>query len=255
MIFQFEFAGKIVVVTGAFSGLGLHFSRLLAAQGCAVAMCGRRIELGQFLASSIREDGLNAEAFELDVTDASSVESCLSLIREQFGVPHVLVNNAGIVHQSPALDTSDEAWAQTLEVNLTGVWRMTRSFASLVKGAGQPGNVINIASILGLRVAQQVIAYTVCKAGVVQMTKALALELARAGIRVNAIAPGYFETELNQEFFQSDAGTQLVKRIPMRRLGRLDELNGPMLLLASDASSFMNGAVLAVDGGHLVSSL
>lgn len=255
MSFQFELAGKIVVVTGAFSGLGLHFSRLLATQGCAVAMCGRRIELGQSLASSIREDGQNTEPFELDVTDASSVERCLDQIQEKFGVPNVLVNNAGIVHQSPALETSDESWAQTLEVNLTGVWRMTRAFASRVKGAGQPGNVINIASILGLRVAQQVIAYTVCKAGVVQMTKALALELARAGIRVNAIAPGYFETELNQAFFQSDAGAQLVKRIPMRRLGQLDELNGPMILLASDASSFMNGAVLAVDGGHLVSSL
>ncbi|WP_242540603.1 SDR family NAD(P)-dependent oxidoreductase [Trinickia mobilis] len=255
MGFQFGLAGKVVLVTGAFSGLGLHFAQTLAAQGCAVAMCGRRIELGLRLAASIREIRQSAEAFELDVTDAASVERCLAEINERFGLPDVLINNAGIAHHAPALDTTDESWEQTIEVNLSGVWRMTRIFASHLKQAGKPGSVINIASILGLRVAQQVVAYTVCKAGVVQMTKALALELARYRIRVNAIAPGYFETDLNREFFETDAGVQLIKRIPMRRLGKLGELDGPLLLLASDAASFMTGSVIAVDGGHLVSSL
>jgi NAD(P)-dependent dehydrogenase (short-subunit alcohol dehydrogenase family) len=255
MTFQFELAGKVVLVTGAFSGLGLHFSRTLAAQGCTVAMCGRRIELGNTLAASIRGLGDVAEAFELDVTNASSVERCLSSISQRFGAPEVLVNNAGIAHHAPALETPEESWLQTLEVNLTGVWRMTRAFASRLKEAEKEGSVINIASILGLRVARQVTAYAVCKAGVVQMTKALALELARHRIRVNAIAPGYFETDLNREFFETDSGVQLIKRIPLRRLGRLQELDGPLLLLASGASSFMNGAVVPVDGGHLVSSL
>ncbi|CAE6820111.1 2-dehydro-3-deoxy-D-gluconate 5-dehydrogenase [Paraburkholderia aspalathi] len=255
MKFQFELAGKVVMVTGAFSGLGLHFSRTLASQGCTVAMCGRRIELGKTVAASIRELGEVAEAFELDVTDAASVSRCLSAISERFGIAEVLVNNAGVAHHAPALDTSDESWSQTLDVNLTGVWRMTRAFASQLSSEGKEGSVINIASILGLRVAQQVAAYAVCKAGVVQMTKALALELARYRIRVNAIAPGYFETDLNREFFATDAGAQLIKRIPSRRLGRVEELDGPLLLLASGASSFMNGSVVAVDGGHLVSSL
>ena len=255
MKFQFELAGKVVMVTGAFSGLGLHFSRTFASQGCTVAMCGRRIELGKTLAASIRELGEVAEAFELDVTDATSVIRCLSAINERFGVAEVLVNNAGIAHSAAALDTPDESWLQTLDVNLTGVWRTTRAFATQLTFAGKEGSVINIASILGLRVAQQVAAYAVCKAGVVQMTKVLALELARYRIRVNAIAPGYFETDLNQEFFATDAGAQLIKRIPSRRLGRVEELDGPLLLLASGASSFMNGAVVAVDGGHLVSSL
>lgn len=255
MTFSFDFAGKSVLVTGAFSGLGLHFSRTLAAQGCRVAMCGRRIDLGMAMAQSICEDGGVAQAFQLDVTDTDSIGRCLKEVSERVGIPSALINNAGVAHHSPALAASDESWNQTLEVNLTGVWKMTRAYANNVKDAGVPGNVINIASILGLRVAQQVTAYAVCKAGVIQMTKALALELARHRIRVNAIAPGYFETDLNCDFFESDAGAQLVKRIPMRRLGTLAELDGPLLLLASDSSSFMTGSVVEVDGGHLVSSL
>jgi NAD(P)-dependent dehydrogenase (short-subunit alcohol dehydrogenase family) len=255
MAFGFDLSGKVVVVTGAFSGLGLHFSKTLAAEGCLVAMCGRRIELGSTLAAAIRDAGDTAVAFELDVTDASSVASCLSSIRERFGVPDVLVNNAGVAHHAPAFDTTDEAWSQTLNVNLTGVWRLSRMFASELFKAGKGGSIVNIASILGLRVAQQVVAYAVCKAGVIQMTKALALEWARHKIRVNAIAPGYFETDLNKDFFETNAGLALIKRIPMRRLGQLQELDGPVLLLTSDASAFMNGAVLCVDGGHMVSSL
>jgi NAD(P)-dependent dehydrogenase (short-subunit alcohol dehydrogenase family) len=153
------------------------------------------------------------------------------------------------------LSTTDDSWNQTIEVNLNGVWKMTRAYASKLKETETAGNVINIASILGLRVAQQVTAYAVCKAGVIQLTKALALELARYRIRVNAIAPGYFETDLNRDFFETDAGAQLVKRIPMRRLGSVTELDGPLLMLASRASSFMTGSVITVDGGHLVSSL
>ncbi|MFM0120299.1 SDR family oxidoreductase [Paraburkholderia sp. RL18-101-BIB-B] len=255
MTFDFDLAGKSVLVTGAFSGLGLHFSRTLAAQGCQVAMCGRRISLGTGLARSLCEEGQIAHAFELDVTDADSITRCLDAVSERVGMPAVLINNAGVAHHSPALSTTDDSWNQTIEVNLNGVWKMTRAYASKLKETEAPGNVINIASILGLRVAQQVAAYAVCKAGVIQLTKALALELARYRIRVNAIAPGYFETDLNRDFFETDAGTQLVKRIPMRRLGSLPELDGPLLTLASHASSFMTGSVITVDGGHLVSSL
>ncbi|AQH01479.1 2-deoxy-D-gluconate 3-dehydrogenase [Burkholderia sp. KK1] len=255
MQFNFDLAGKTVLVTGAFSGLGLHFSKTLAAQGCQVAMCGRRIALGSGLARVLSEDGHKAQAFELDVTSTDSIARCLDEVNESFGLPSVLVNNAGVAHHSPALAATDESWNQTLEVNLNGVWKMTRAYATRVKDSEGAGNVINIASILGLRVAQQVTAYAVCKAGVIQLTKALALELARYRVRVNALAPGYFETDLNRDFFETDAGVQLVKRIPMRRLGTLSELDGPLLMLASSGSSFMTGSVIAVDGGHLVSSL
>lgn len=255
MTFNFELADKTVLVTGAFSGLGLHFSKTLAAQGCRVAMCGRRLALGQTLAQSLSDEGHTAHAFELDVTEANSVARCIEAVAGKLGQPVVLVNNAGVAHHSPALATTDESWNQTIDVNLNGVWKMTRAFAARLRDADAPGSVVNIASILGLRVAQQVTAYAVCKAGVIQMTKALALELARYRIRVNAIAPGYFETDLNRDFFETEAGAQLVKRIPQRRLGALSELDGPLLLLASGASSFMTGSVVTVDGGHLVSSL
>jgi NAD(P)-dependent dehydrogenase (short-subunit alcohol dehydrogenase family) len=255
MTFDFDLAGKSVLVTGAFSGLGLHFSRTLAAQGCRVAMCGRRISLGTGLARLLCDEGQAAHAFELDVTDTNSITRCLGEVSEKVGVPAVLINNAGVAAHSPALSATDDSWNQTIEVNLNGVWKMTRAYASKLKETETAGNVINIASILGLRVAQQVTAYAVCKAGVIQLTKALALELARYQIRVNAIAPGYFETDLNRDVFETDAGAQLVKRIPMRRLGSVTELDGPLLMLASRASSFMTGSVITVDGGHLVSSL
>jgi NAD(P)-dependent dehydrogenase (short-subunit alcohol dehydrogenase family) len=255
MQFNFDLAGKTVLVTGAFSGLGLHFSKTLAAQGCQVAMCGRRITLGTGLARTLCEEGQTVQAFELDVTSTDSIAHCLDKVNERFGLPLVLVNNAGVAHHSPALAATEESWNQTLEVNLNGVWKMTRAYATMLKDSEVAGNVINIASILGLRVAQQVTAYAVCKAGVIQLTKALALELARYRIRVNALAPGYFETDLNRNFFETDAGVQLIKRIPMRRLGSPSELDGPLLMLASSGSSFMTGSVVAVDGGHLVSSL
>lgn len=255
MAFDFNLAGTTVLVTGAFSGLGLHFSKTLAAQGCRVAMCGRRLLSGQTLAQSLCDEGQTAQAFALDVTDAISIARCLQEVTSTLGRPSVLVNNAGVAHHSPALATSDDSWNQTIEVNLNGVWKMTRAFADSLREVDAPGRVVNIASILGLRVAQQVTAYAVCKAGVIQMTKALALELARHRIRVNAIAPGYFETDLNRDFFESEAGERLVMRIPMRRLGKPAELDGPILLLASGASSFMTGSVVTVDGGHLISSL
>jgi NAD(P)-dependent dehydrogenase (short-subunit alcohol dehydrogenase family) len=251
----FDMTGTVAIVTGGFSGLGLHFARTLALQGCAVAMCGRRIDLGRELARELRQQGRCAEAFELDVTDHASVQRCVDAVEAMLGAPGLLLNNAGIAHHGPSLELAEETWSRTLQVNLDGVWTMTRAFARRARAAQRPGNVLNIASILGLRVAQQVLAYSVAKAGVIQMTKALALELAQDRIRVNALAPGYFQTDLNRAFFESEAGTQMVRRIPLRRLGRMRELDGPLLLLASEASSFMTGSVVCVDGGHLASSL
>ncbi len=250
-----DLSGKTALVTGAFSGLGLHFARTLAASGAQVAMVGRRLELGTRLAAELRDQGYATQAFEMDVTSTASVREALARITETFEAPSIVVNNAGIATSKPALQTEDEDWNAVVDVNLNGAWRIARESARLLTQTQQPGSIINIASILGLRVAQQVPAYAAAKAGLIQLTKALALEFARYRIRVNAIAPGYIATDLNADFFASDAGQALIKRIPQRRLGALDDLDGPLLLLASGASRFMTGSVIAVDGGHTINSL
>jgi len=253
-----DLQGRTAFVTGGFSGLGRHFARLLAQHGANVALAGRRIELGLAVAREIgAEVGRPGavRAFDLDVTDAASVRAGVARAGAEFGVPDIHNNNAGTVVRAPRLDVSEEDWSGVVDVNLSGVFRVAQACAREMVRAGKPGTIVNIASILGLRVRAQVASYAATKAAVVQLTKALALEWAAHGIRVNAIAPGYFETDINREFLHSDAGRAIVVRIPQQRVGRLADLDGPLLLLASDASSYMTGTVIPVDGGHLVNTL
>ena len=250
--------GRTALVTGAFGGLGLHFARLLAGRGARVALAGRRIELGRSVAREIgeavgRPD--DVRAYALDVTDPLSVADALDRIVGEIGVPAIVVNNAGTVARAPSLELDEEAWRGVIDVNLSGVFRVAQASARAMVKAGSRGSIINIASILGLRVRTQVAAYAASKAAVVQLTQALALEWAEHGIRVNAIAPGYFETDINRDLLRSPVGQAIVARIPQQRVGQLAELDGPLLLLASDASSYMTGAVIPVDGGHLVNTL
>jgi len=242
---QLDLSGKRALVTGASSGLGLHFAGVLSAAGAEVTLAARRIDKVATLAAGLP----NASAAALDVTDPASVAALFD--GTSFDV---VINNAGIALDRKAIETSTEDFQQVIDTNLTGVFSVARAAAQSMQRQGG-GSIVNIASILGLRVAGNVAAYAASKAAVIQLTKALALEWARFGIRVNALCPGYIETPINAGFFATDAGAAIIKRIPQRRLGQLTDLDGPLLLLSSDASAYMTGSVLAVDGGHLVSSL
>ena len=251
---KFRLDGQLALVTGASSGLGQHFAQVLAQAGARVALAARRVDKLQSLVEDIQRSGGDAVAVALDVSDAASVRACFDALAP-FGVPGIVVNNAGVTVTKAALEQTEDDYDQVLDTNLKGCWLVATEAARRMVAAGQGGSIVNVASILGERVAGGVAPYAISKAGVVQATKALALELARHQIRVNALLPGYVVTDLNRDFLASEAGEKLRARIPSRRFNELEDLDGPLLLLASAAGAGMSGATLAVDGAHRVSSL
>ena len=251
----FDLGGRTALVTGASSGLGRHFARTLAAHGASVVLAARRIDRLEALAGEIRDAGGVAHPVRMDVTDARSVEVGLDAAGDALGVPDILVNNSGIARPATTLEVTEVDWAGVVGTNLEGAWRVAQGTARRMVDAGRPGTIVNVLSILAFGVARGLGSYAASKAGLLQLTRTMAMELARHRVRVNAIAPGYVLTEMNREFFASEAGVEMTKRIPQRRIGEPTELDGVLLLLASDASSYMTGSTIVIDGGHLVSGL
>ncbi|MNF33591.1 Gluconate 5-dehydrogenase [compost metagenome] len=251
---RFDLTGRRVLVTGASSGLGRHFARTLAAAGARVAVAARRIERLDELVSDLHFEGHEARAYGLDVTRRQSVVDCLDAVSADWGGVDIVVNNAGVSDTKRVLDYSDEDWQAILDTNLKGAWMVAQEAARRM-AAGQGGSLINITSILASRVGGGVGPYCAAKAGLSHLTRSMALELARFGVRVNAIAPGYVVTEINEAFLASEAGERLRARIPTRAFCRYEDLDGALLLLASDAGRGMTGAEIVVDGGHACSAL
>ena len=233
--------GQHAIVTGASRGLGRHFALTLARAGAQVALAARGIDRLETAVKEIERFGGCAVAIQVDVTDGENVRACVKTAENALGPIDILVNNAGIAVTKPLLEHAEEDWDSVLDTNLKGVWLMAQEVARRMVHRGQGGSIINIASVLGERGISQLPGYCASKGGIINLTRAMAVELAPDAIRVNTIAPGYIETDMNRQFFTTQAGQRLIKRIPQRRLGQVEDLDGILLLLASDASRYMTG--------------
>jgi NAD(P)-dependent dehydrogenase (short-subunit alcohol dehydrogenase family) len=249
----FSLEDQVALVSGASSGIGAAFALALAKAGADVILGARRLERMEALAHDIAaETGRKTLAVALDVTDADTVKAAFDAAEAEIGTPTVVCNNAGIGIPKWALDDTEEDWDRTMDTNLKGMWRVATEAARRMIAAKKGGSIINTASILGLGASNQQLTYATSKAAVVQMTRVMALEWQRNGIRVNSLCPGYFITEINDFFLESDFGQKMLQKTPARRAGELRELIPPMLMLASPASSFTTGVALPVDGAHTV---
>ena len=248
----FDLAGKVALVTGASSGLGARFAECLAENGAAVALVARRADRLAATKARIEQAGGRAVAIEADVRDRAAMERAFDAAEKAFGAVTILVNNAGVVSCGRAVELAEEEWRRVLSTNLDAVFYWAQEAARRMLAAGKGGSIVNIASVLGITPDNGVVSYATAKAGVIQLTKALAIELAFKGIRVNAIAPGWIVTEINRDYLASERGAAMKRQIPMGRFGEARDLDGPLLLLASDAGRYMTGATIVADGGQVV---
>lgn len=251
---EVNFNGKVALVTGASSGLGARFAKILAEAGAQVVLAARRVERLKELRAEIESNGGAAHLVALDVTDYASIKSAIAHAETEAGPIDILINNSGVSSTQRLVDVTPEDYRQVMDTNLQGAFFVAQEAAKrmILRAKGDPTRqhrIINIASVAGLRVLSQIGVYCMSKAGVVQMTKAMALEWGRHGINVNAICPGYIETEINREYFQSDGGQKLIDMLPRKRIGHPEDLDGLLLLLSADESRFINGAIITADDG------
>jgi NAD(P)-dependent dehydrogenase (short-subunit alcohol dehydrogenase family) len=249
---SFSLKGKTALVTGAGSGLGQRFAQVLAEAGAKVACCARRLELVEKTAQQIRQSGGVAFACAMDITQRDSVNAAFDKIEKSLGQVDVLINNAGQTQPASFAQMTEAQWTEILDANLSGHWRVGQEMARRLIAASKPGVIVNIVSVLGLMAKDNYTNYGTTKAALIHLTKNMAIDLLPHNIRVNALAPGYFSTDLTAWYFETDAGKAEVENLPPKRLGKIEELDAPLLLLASDASSYMNGSVVVVDYAHSV---
>lgn len=254
MTTSFDLTGKTALVTGASSGLGARFARLLADNGAQVVLASRRVERLKELRAEIEAAGGDAHVIALDVTDNAAIEAAIAQAETDSGPIDILVNNSGVSTTQRLVDVTAEDYDFVFDTNTRGAFFVAQAVARRMIGRakeepGRPARIINVASMAGIKVLAQIGVYCMSKAAVVHMTKAMALEWGRYGINVNAVCPGYIETEINAHHWETEAGQKLIQMLPRRRIGKPEDLDGVMLLLASDQSGFINGAVIAADDG------
>ena len=248
----FNLQNQVALVTGASSGLGSHFARVLADAGAAVILAARRLDRIEALSAEINAGGGRSIAVALDVSDRASCEQAVAASEAAFSSITILVNNAGVADEEHFTATTEEGWNRVMNINMKGIWLLSRLVVERLVKQRLEGSIINVASILGFMADSHNALYCTSKGGVIQLTKAMAVDLYAQGIRVNALCPGYFSSEMTDDFLENEEGKSMIQRTPAQRPGRYEELSGPLLLLASSASSFMNGALLTVDGGHSI---
>ncbi|OED43641.1 hypothetical protein AB833_03295 [Chromatiales bacterium (ex Bugula neritina AB1)] len=252
----FNLSGKTAMVTGASGGLGSRFAHTLASAGANLVVAARDVNNAALLElEHSLESRVGVKRVAIDVADKESISNSFSQAMAAFGSVDILINNAGVASPEAALKTDDALWQGVIGTNLSGAWYVAREFATRLVTLKRPGALVNITSILGQRVSTGVMSYAVSKAGLEQMTRSLSLEWARHRIRVNSLAPGYIVTNMNRDYLNSSEAESMINSIPQRRVGEPGDLDGAVLLLASDASGFMTGSTIVVDGGHLQSSL
>jgi NAD(P)-dependent dehydrogenase (short-subunit alcohol dehydrogenase family) len=254
---EVNFEGKIALVTGASSGLGARFAKVLAQAGAQVVLASRRTERLKELRAEIEADGGAAHVVALDVTDYASIKSAVAHAETEAGPIDILVNNSGVSTTQRLVDVTPEDYAYVMDTNQRGAFFVGQEVAKrmIARVKGDPKKqhrIINIASVAGLRVLPQLGIYCMSKAAVVHMTKSMAIEWGKYGINVNAICPGYVGTEINTEHFKSEQGQQLINMLPRKRVGKPEDLDGLLLLLAAEESHFINGAIVTADDGMSV---